>query len=388
MKGIFYLAIVLSVVVLLPYGFAGNGIGTSNIMLTQNSIVLHAGNSTSINYNVILASGNSWGTTISANNSAMLAKDGITLSFTKSYGDPTFSGALNVIASNTAIAGNYITALYATGDDPTISNVILAISIISNNNAKTSNVLPNTTVQNNLTTSNKTKNSNAHIFDVLYKNSTIINASKGANLSLGSAIRIIIKPGTYALIGNSLLNKYNFSVIDFSAPSTFLPSNLSNYSATGAYAFAVNGVISPSISFVNASADPKAIISIISANNSTTSWTLLGGVFNGSAYINGTYKFPNVWSYPNSTYMVNNEFYKPVMWVFLTKKQQKITTTTYPIKSGSSNTTTVKSNQSANTSNSSNTSNGSGTLYIAIAVIIIVVILVLALQKMQGKQKK
>ena len=239
MKGISYIVILLSVAMLLPYGFAANGIGTSNIIVNQNSIILNAGNSTSVNYNVLLASGNTWGTTISANNSAMLAKDGITLFFNKSYGDPTFSGTLKIIASNTAIAGNYVTALYATGDDPTTSNVILYISIIQGNNMKTSSALPNTTTQNNLTASNKTKNPNTHIFNVLYKNSTIINASKGANLSLGSAIRIIVKPGTYALIGNPLLSKYNFSVIDFSAPSTFLPLNLSNYSATGAYAFII-----------------------------------------------------------------------------------------------------------------------------------------------------
>lgn len=388
MKGISYLAILLSVVVLLPYGFAANGIGTSSIILTQNSIALHANNSTSINYTVSLTSGNTWGTTISANNSAMLSKDGINLSFSKPYGDPTFFGILKIMASNTAVAGNYPIILYATGDDPTISNTILSVSIISSSNAKTANTPSNTITSNNVTASNKTKSANMHIFNVLYKNSTIINASNGANLSLGTAIRIIVKPGTYALIGNSLLNKYNFSVIDFSAPFTFLPSNLSNYSATGAYAFAVNGIISPSISFVNVSRDPKAIISIVSANNSTTSWTLLGGTFNGSAYINGTYKFPNVWLYPNSTSMVNNEFFKPVMWVFLTKEQQKPTTTTISQVKNSSNSTTIKSNQSTNTSTTTNTSSGSGSLYIAIIAIILVILIIVALQRMRSKQKK
>ncbi len=107
------------------------GIGTSTISVNSSSISVAPGHSAVVAYTVSLTSGSTWGTTISASNQAALSGDGITLSFSKSYGDPTYTGALTVLASSTATPGNYTISLVATGDDPSNGTADISLTVMS-----------------------------------------------------------------------------------------------------------------------------------------------------------------------------------------------------------------------------------------------------------------
>lgn len=364
--------------------YAANGIGTSSISLNTSSVSLYPGSNALVSYTVKLASGSTWGTTISASNASALASEGVSLSFSNSYADPTYSGTLTVAAASSATPGKYTASIVATGDDPSSAPALLSIDVLSpkssskNTTSKNTTTTANTTTTVNTTSRNTTTTiSNLTIFPVVQKGSIIINASRGANISLGNGNGVEIRPGTYALVDNVLESQYNFSVVFFNVPTSLsVPQNMSGYTPTGAYAFAVNGLITPTISFVNASRAPDPIITVLRLPNSsaTTTWTYLGGNYNGTAYVGGKYALANKWEYTNSTTLVNNEFYKPVVWVFLTKTAALAApTTTSPQPS---NTTSVTQPSSSSSSN----------IGLVIAIIVVIVI-VAALLYFYSKKK-
>ena len=134
------------------------GIGTSTISVNSSSISVAPGHSAVVAYTVSLASGSTWGTTISASNQATLNGDGITLSFSRSYGDPTYTGDLTVLLSSTAVPGNYTISLIATGDDPSSGPANISLSVMSpvltSNTPATSasnTTIPSTTVPSTTT---------------------------------------------------------------------------------------------------------------------------------------------------------------------------------------------------------------------------------------------
>jgi Uncharacterized protein involved in exopolysaccharide biosynthesis len=144
-----------------------------------------------------------------------------------------------------------------------------------------------------------------------------VNASKGAVLQVGNLIAIV-KPGTYAQIGSTMESVYNFSLVTFSMEGVSYPGEQPYLTPLFAYAFEVNGQITPAISLVNASGAPDGVITVVMGAPATwTSWTWFGGNFNGTVYTGGAYKFPDssLWVYgPNV--MVNLVFFKPVIWIF------------------------------------------------------------------------
>ncbi len=159
-------------------------------------------------------------------------------------------------------------------------------------------------------------NLNMPIFKVIGEDTVTVNASQGAILQEGNIVTII-KPGTYAMLPNgSKVSIYNFSLVTFSLQAVMPPAqDFFNLTPTYAFAFAINGQISPEYSLVNASGSPDAAITIVYAPDTWTSWTWFGGTFNGTAYIGGSYKFADHWIYGNGV-IVNNEFFKPVLWIF------------------------------------------------------------------------
>ncbi len=136
---------------------AQGGIGTSTIVIKNTSVSMAPGGSTGLDYTVQLSSGSTWGTTISAANQSYLNSKGITLSFSNSYGDPTYSGVLTISAAAGAVPGAYSIELYATGDDPTTSPTYLTLDIMRTVNQtapSTSSVnAPPSTTASSVTTS-------------------------------------------------------------------------------------------------------------------------------------------------------------------------------------------------------------------------------------------
>jgi|ECHvirMinimDraft_2_1075157.scaffolds.fasta_scaffold05910_2 hypothetical protein len=152
------------------------------------------------------------------------------------------------------------------------------------------------------------------LFTVAGQASAIISNGHPAVLRVGNLIAIV-PSGTEAETPQGNLTTFNFTLVLFSVSNIASPPN-STLKPLFAYAFEVNGQISPNISFINNSTGkPQPIISIVYAPNTWTSWTWLGGTFNGTAYVGGKYAFANSWIYGNNV-MVNTVFFKPVIWVF------------------------------------------------------------------------
>jgi hypothetical protein len=141
-----------------------------------------------------------------------------------------------------------------------------------------------------------------------------VDAMTGATVRAGPVIAVV-RPGTYAMVGNTTLSVYNFSIVLYAvknvgaAPDGGVP--------TYAFAFAVNGQVSPAISFVDRSGKPRQIITVAYAPADWSSWTWLGykALPNGTL-VGGKYAFANVWHYVGGGVMVNIQFFKPVPWIF------------------------------------------------------------------------
>ena len=310
--------VALFALMLISFGYAGAaGIGASQIQLNSNAATVHAGSAASVGYTVKLVSGTAWGTTISVADASQLSSNGISVSFSNSYADPTYSGTMTITASSSATAGTYNVTLQATGDDPSTSTTSLSLAVM----APSTNTSTTTTTTTTLPVGVPT-------FTTVNKVSKLINATIGGNVSLNGFITANIRPGTYALINGTSVPFYNFSLVLMTSSNVTSPPNESNYRPGGAYAFEVNNQITSNIEFVNSTGKPYPVIStIVRVNYSTTTWTFFGGTFNGTTYKGGKYAFADVWNHTNATTMVNTQFFKPVVWVFESNVTPAVTTT-------------------------------------------------------------
>ncbi len=132
---------------------AQGGIGTSSILFSSSHVSVSQGSAASVNYTVKLASGSAWGTTLGVVNQGALSGEGISVSLSDTYGDPTYSGTMNIHVGSAVPAGSYNISLVATGDDPSPQadlalNVLQSpVSTISNQStAAPSTTAPSTTV--------------------------------------------------------------------------------------------------------------------------------------------------------------------------------------------------------------------------------------------------
>lgn len=347
---------------------AAAGIGTSLITVNSSTASVAAGGSASIAYTVKLASGSTWGTTIAASNAGALSSQGITLSFSDSYGDPTYSGTLSIATSASTPGGTYNISLAATGDDPSSVPTVIALTVSGKPSANVSSVT--TTV----------KPTTPDYFSVLSKATFAVNGSAGGTFTLNHVITAVIPANTFVSENGNVIKNYNFSIIDFAVPSSLSGPNASLV-PYGAYAFAVNGQVNSSISFVNSSGKFQAIKSLVVGGLNETSWTYLGGVYNGSAYSGGKYTAADVWSHPNDSVMVNDVFFKPVMWVF--EQPAPAVTTTIPTTTAPS---TVSKATTVPTTVSVTPYPGSDEGVVAAIVVIIIVIAAVAIFALRKKK--
>ncbi|AOL16047.1 hypothetical protein BFU36_04155 [Sulfolobus sp. A20] len=163
-------------------------------------------------------------------------------------------------------------------------------------------------------------NLNQPIMKVSGEQTVMVNATSGQGYALQVGnMMVIVKPHTYAELANgTLLPVYNFSLVTFSLEAIYPPAAQYNLTPLFAFAFAVNGQITPAISLVtnvNGKIVAQAPITMVWAPDTWTSWTWFGGTFNGTAYIGGSYKFADHWLYGNGV-MINVQFFKPVIWIF------------------------------------------------------------------------
>ncbi len=98
--------------------------GTSTISINKTSVDIASGGSSQVSYTVKLASGTTWGTTISAN-----GPTGITTAFSTSQGDPTYTGTATISVASSVKNGTYTVSFSASGDDPTSSPTVLNVTV-------------------------------------------------------------------------------------------------------------------------------------------------------------------------------------------------------------------------------------------------------------------
>jgi len=159
---------------------------------------------------------------------------------------------------------------------------------------------------------------NTPAFVVVAGETVTVNAASGQSYTLQVGnMKVVVPPGTYAEFSNgTMLSTYNFSLVlmaDYNIPPPPYPSG---YVPIYTFAYEVNGLITPTITFVNVNGKPQGIpVYIYTApGNNWTSWTWLGGTFNGTVYIGGKYAFMDHWTYFSNGTMVT-AFIKPVPWV-------------------------------------------------------------------------
>ena len=107
------------------------GYGTSSVSMSRGSASVPQGGGSSVNYTVNLASGNTWGTTLSVVNNNQLSSQGIMVSLSNPSGDPPFSGTMAVTTSSSTPAGTYNVTLAAAGDDPSTSNADYMLTVLA-----------------------------------------------------------------------------------------------------------------------------------------------------------------------------------------------------------------------------------------------------------------
>ncbi len=136
----------LAIFVMLSTASGAVGYGTSSIAITPGSLSIIAGGAASAIYNVTVASGNTWGTTVNIVDKAQLASQGITATLSNPGPvDPPFSGTLAITASASAKPGTYTVTLNATGDDPSVANANLTVNLAAPSGSKNSTSTPTTT---------------------------------------------------------------------------------------------------------------------------------------------------------------------------------------------------------------------------------------------------
>ncbi len=363
MKGIYSVSLaffaLVAFLIVPSYAFA-SGIGSSSIQLTQNGANLSVGGSASVGYTVKLVSGTPWGTTLNIVNKNQLLADGITLTLSNSYGDPTYTGTMGISASSSAKPGKYSVALNATGDDPSSSNAVLNLTVFG----KTSNA----------TTATTTISQAPAAFSLFNSSTTDINATKGGFVSAkafdGVAINVTIPANTFANVSGTLLSRYNFTLAIFTVSNLALPPNESNYTMAYAFAYEVNGRITPAISFVNRLGKNQPVITTAAYPQTWGSWTYFGGSLsaNGTTYTGGAYKFKDAWTYNATAKTISNDqFFKPVMWVFTFAPAANVSSTTAPSTTTTAPTTVPYTAPST-----------SKPPYAAIAVVVIILVLIAA----------
>lgn len=137
MKTFGILALLSAFLVSVPFAVT-YGYGTSSISLSQSSGTVATGASTSVNYTVNLASGNTWGTSLSVTDQAQLTSAGISTSLSNPNGDPPYSGVLTINVGSSTSGGTYQVTLAATGDDPSTSPATFTLTVPGSSGGTTS----------------------------------------------------------------------------------------------------------------------------------------------------------------------------------------------------------------------------------------------------------
>ena len=138
-------------------------------------------------------------------------------------------------------------------------------------------------------------------------NYTTINGAIGGSVGISST-RLVVSPGTYAVINNKTYSSYNLSLILLTPFNVNVPPGNSTISGiSDAIAIAVDGSTGSSVKFVSSSGSYQPIKLITGGQAITLStWSWSGGVLQNLNYYGGSYVKPQKWLTYNSSYIYTN----------------------------------------------------------------------------------
>ncbi|MGC8680079.1 MAG: hypothetical protein ACP5T6_02155 [Candidatus Micrarchaeia archaeon] len=212
MKNILISLSLLFFVVLMPQIFSQQyTYGTVNIILNKYNITMMPNQTESVNFTVILTSGEAWGTTVKIMNSQDFSTNGIGISISNPYNKPNFTGSIMI--SLLPIQSGFITykvkpgvypiVLAAVSGDVSTHNTTLYLNVVNKtvSNSTTITKITNTTSSTSKTNTSKSSNSTSVAStsptpssNTSSKSTTTTQKQQGSNntLLIGAIIIIII----------------------------------------------------------------------------------------------------------------------------------------------------------------------------------------------------
>ena len=309
-----FISILILGVLQAQYG-SPNGTGSSTITFQLQNATVVQGGSLGVGYTVSLSGGSYGKTHINVVNNAELLADKIDVFLDYPSGYPTFGGQATITVGNSTFPMSYNVILDASGNDPA-ANATLELHVV-----------PAPKPSQNAPSQGQKAIEAPHYLTLYSYNTLKVNAATGGMVNVkapdGSKIDAVISPGTYAELQNAtkLLSEYNFTIATFKLSSGFPAPNSTMFPLYG-LAFEVDGEINSSISFVNSTGGEMPIATTAPYPETWTTWALLGGSFNGTAYNGGNYTSENKWVYNASSGIITNtQFAKSAIWIFQIRKQ-------------------------------------------------------------------
>ena len=225
----------------------------------------------------------------------------------------TTLGIIAVVLAILGFVAGYYTAPRGAASPQTVTQTVTSTQTVTQTATQTATTMITQTVTQTITATPPIAQISAELVPIS-SSTVMVNATKGATVRAGPII-VVIRPGTYVMAGNKTLSAYNFSVVLYGVRG--LGPSPDGGQPVFAFAFAVNGQVTPSITFVDNVGKPRPVITLAYMPDNWSSWTWLGykELSNGTL-VGGRYAFIDKWYYLGGGVFANIQFVKPVPWVF------------------------------------------------------------------------
>jgi hypothetical protein len=231
---------------------------------------------------------------------------------------------------------------------------------------------------------------------ILFNSTTAaINASVGGTLHIkspkGYNMTMVILPGTYANVSNTLLGTYNVTLSTFSTYNVATPPNHTAYTPKSAFLFQINHQILQHVVFVNKTGSPHPITFTVNHGTNWTSFSYLDEQANGTGYTQGYYGGQNHWVYNSiSGVMSDTTIQKAQMHVYMLSPVSLANATnivpTTSVATTTALTTVASTTVATTTVQPAVTPHTYSNTLVYAAIIVVIIIVVLAALMMRKKK--
>ncbi len=230
---------------------------------------------------------------------------------------------------------------------------------------------------------------------VLFNTSTLqVTSTIGGTLHSrspnGYNMTLVVMPGTYANVSNTITSTYNVTLSTFRAQNLGTPANLTGYTFKSAFLIQINHRTIQAVAFVNSTGVSKSVTFTVNHLSNWTSFSYLNEVVNGTGFVGGFYGKQNIWVYNKTAGTMSDvSLDKAQMHVYLASIAPlsapivNVTTTVAPVTTVAAVTTAAIVNTTNSTTYSA--AGSSTTLWIVGVVIVIIIIAIVAWLMMRKK---